>query len=452
MSSNLVVRVFVTLSVIWSFCGSRMEGSTVSLAWNPSLDPSVAGYSLYYGSASHQYDWSLDAGADCAITVDDLVEGVTYFFAIGAYNRAGTECVDSEELVVTISSPPVIILEPSSQTVQAGATVVMSVDAIGTPPLAVQWFYGGAPVAGATSSALAFPKVSDSAAGNYTVTINNYCGSVISAEATLTVINPPPLSIYMSNELGNVLHLAGDLMGGKTRPIFAAVSSTPSAAGTYNGLFYQTDGGGMPAITLETAGSLTQCAVDAQGNFTGSIYIDGLTNSVSGAFDATGNGSATVSRAAVGLPDLGVALQLDASDGALLMTGVVSNLDQKDPWSALLIAEPETNAFAQSPNFLLAIPSINGLPTGLATGTEDGGVMSLFGLLGNGTLFSQNAPVSEEGSMALFVQLDGQSGLLAGWLNVFANPPTCLLTWICPPGFESPGFTEIVEATIIPVP
>jgi hypothetical protein len=453
MSSNLDARVFLACSVIWLLLCSRVEGGSVLLAWNPNNSPSVAGYTLYYGLVSHNYTATMDAGTNWSMEVEGLDEGATYFFAVGAYGDDGTETNDSEEISVTIPFPPVIILEPSSQTAQAGAAVVIFVDAIGAPPVTFQWFNGVARISGGTNSILTLPRISNAEAGNYTVVVSDSNGSVTSAVATVKVVDSPSVLSAKTRASGTLLDAADATPRDKLLTALAApslVAPIASAAGTYNGLFYQTNNGGMPAIATQTAGLLTHCVVDAQGNYTGSIYVAGLSSAISGAFDAAGNGGATIGRAAAGLSDLGVALHLDLTAGTLPMTGIVSNLDQGDPWTAVLTAELETSAFAQPPNLLLVIPPINELSAGSVTGVECDGVISLFGVLGDGTTFSQNAPVSEDGSMPLFIQLYGQSGLLTGWVNVFGSPSTSVLTWICPSGPASSGFTNVVEATITP--
>ena len=146
-----------------------------------------------------------------------------------------------------------------------------------------------------------------------------------SGEATVTVIDPPSDWSAMSGGTGSVLRSAGASAVGKPTPTHSFAAPATFAPGTYNGIFYQTNDGGMPAVSLSTAGFLTQCVVDAQGNYTGTIYIDGFSNSISGGLNAAGNGGATFSRYAVGLSDLGVALHLGISAGTAQMTGYICN-------------------------------------------------------------------------------------------------------------------------------
>lgn len=446
MSSNAGARAFLASIFISSFLCSRAEATGLTLSWNRSGSPSAAGYMVHYGPKSHDYTVELNVGTNLSATMDGLDPGVTYYFAVSAYDVNGFPSGDSDEVSGAIPILPVIKYESPSQTAQAGTTVTLFIDVIGTPPVTFQWYNGTAPVGGGTEPILNLADVSDADAGNYTVVVNDLAGSVTSSVATVTIIDPTSKLNPTASALGALVRPDGGASGDGP----GAAGTLASAGGTYNGLFYQTNDDGWPAIDVQTAGLLTNCVVDAQGNFTGAIYLDGLSNFISGAFDTAGDASNVVDRAAAGLSELGVALHLDGSLGMLEMTGIVSNLDQGDPWTALLTADPETNVFDQSTSFGLVIPPINGMPGGTITGVEGNGVMSLSGALGDGTTFSQSAPVSIDGSMPLFVQLYGHLGLLMGWVNVFGSPSTAVLTWIDASGQTGAGFTNVLEATVIP--
>ena len=76
--------------------------SDTTLAWNPSSDPSVAGYRLYYGNASRDYFPALDVESRTSWKLGDLVEGIPYYFAVTAYDQAGNESDFSAEVSQTI--------------------------------------------------------------------------------------------------------------------------------------------------------------------------------------------------------------------------------------------------------------------------------------------------------------------------------------------------------------
>lgn len=72
--------------------------STVSVAWNPSTDPTVAGYRVYSGTSSGVYTQETDAGNATSATLTGFNAGQTYFFAVTAYNSSGLESAPSNEI------------------------------------------------------------------------------------------------------------------------------------------------------------------------------------------------------------------------------------------------------------------------------------------------------------------------------------------------------------------
>jgi hypothetical protein len=86
---------------------------------------------------------------------------------------------------------PVMLAQPQSQTVVAGATVSFSASAGGTPSLAYQWLLDGTNISGATNTLLTLTNVQLSQAGSYSLQVTNAFGATNSSDAVLTV-NPPP--------------------------------------------------------------------------------------------------------------------------------------------------------------------------------------------------------------------------------------------------------------------
>ena len=90
-----------------------------------------------------------------------------------------------------LSSPRLVITsQPQNVTAPASGTATFSVSATGTAPLAYQWRFNGAPIAGATSSSYTIANAQASNAGTYDVVVSNSAGSVTSNPATLTVTGP----------------------------------------------------------------------------------------------------------------------------------------------------------------------------------------------------------------------------------------------------------------------
>ncbi|MEI7938752.1 MAG: immunoglobulin domain-containing protein [Verrucomicrobiota bacterium] len=90
------------------------------------------------------------------------------------------------------SGPPIILAQPSDQSVNSGQTATFSVDISGAAPLYYQWMFDQTNVlAGATNSTLVLPNARTNQTGTYQVVIYNSLGGTNSRAATLTV-NPGP--------------------------------------------------------------------------------------------------------------------------------------------------------------------------------------------------------------------------------------------------------------------
>src|SRR2546421_7865023 len=74
----------------------------LTLAWNPSTSPGVAGYRLYLGVVSHVYTTALDLGNSTTATLPNLTPGVKYFFAVTAYDTNREESAFSAEITSAI--------------------------------------------------------------------------------------------------------------------------------------------------------------------------------------------------------------------------------------------------------------------------------------------------------------------------------------------------------------
>jgi hypothetical protein len=74
----------------------------VKLAWDPSPEPMVTGYRLYYGTSSGNYMNYIDAGNRTDCTVTGLDAGTTYYFAATAYTGTGYESIFSNETLYTL--------------------------------------------------------------------------------------------------------------------------------------------------------------------------------------------------------------------------------------------------------------------------------------------------------------------------------------------------------------
>jgi len=71
---------------------------SVTLVWDPNTEPDLAGYKIYYGTNSGQWNITIDVGNVTNVTISGLVRGVTYYFVATAYNTANLESDPSNEV------------------------------------------------------------------------------------------------------------------------------------------------------------------------------------------------------------------------------------------------------------------------------------------------------------------------------------------------------------------
>jgi poly(beta-D-mannuronate) lyase len=128
-------------------------------------------------AGAHELQWRYAKNTNNAVAQDRAWLDEVYFGTNGALQ------------------PPQIVIQPPSQTVNAGDIVVMSVGALGSGPLSYQWLFNGtnplangAGVSGAQTANLVLSSVDTPQAGFYSVLISNAESTVISAAAQLAVL------------------------------------------------------------------------------------------------------------------------------------------------------------------------------------------------------------------------------------------------------------------------
>lgn len=120
--------------ILWSFAtlvssvaAEPNIGARVTLGWDANAEE-VAGYKLHYGFASGDYGESVDAGQSTTYTLNNLTPGVTYFFALTAYNSDGIESDFSNE--VTFTAVPAVLsiqnMDPADVPGSGGPTTRVS--------------------------------------------------------------------------------------------------------------------------------------------------------------------------------------------------------------------------------------------------------------------------------------------------------------------------------------
>ena len=94
----LVIASFAALLLVL-FCTVRIiHAGRITLEWDPVPHPDLAGYMVYYGTFSGDYDESVDVGNWTSVTIEGLEEDETYYFSVTAYSVNGGESEYSNEV------------------------------------------------------------------------------------------------------------------------------------------------------------------------------------------------------------------------------------------------------------------------------------------------------------------------------------------------------------------
>jgi hypothetical protein len=96
---QIIIVMLLVMGTCWVL--EVQAAQSVTLAWDPNLDPTIAGYRLYEGTSSGVYTQQIEVGNITAALVSNLADGQTYFFAVTAYNTAGAESIPSNEVSYT---------------------------------------------------------------------------------------------------------------------------------------------------------------------------------------------------------------------------------------------------------------------------------------------------------------------------------------------------------------
>src|SRR5205814_777288 len=65
---------------------SSLRAETVVLAWNANQGSDIAGYRVHYGTVANPFGFTVDVGVATSATISGLSKGVTYTFAVTAFN------------------------------------------------------------------------------------------------------------------------------------------------------------------------------------------------------------------------------------------------------------------------------------------------------------------------------------------------------------------------------
>jgi len=189
--------------------------------------------------------------------------------------------VTSVVATLTVEAPPIITVQPSSQTALVGSSPTLSVEVAGPGPFGYLWYFNNTNLLQTGSSPwFTVPNVSAANAGPYTVVVTNAYGSVTSQVATFALLYPPsvitpPISQTVLAGTNTSFSVTAGGTGpfsyqwqfnGNNLPTNIITTVAGNGAGAYAG-----DGGVATNASLKGPFGV---ALDAAGN----LYITDLTN------------------------------------------------------------------------------------------------------------------------------------------------------------------------------
>ena len=195
---------------------------------------------------------------------------------------------------------PSITTQPSSHTVNAGATATFTVAATGTAPITYQWNKNGSAVSGATSSSYTTPATTTSDNGaQFTVLVTNSAGSATSTAAILTVNAATATLTASSNSLsfGSIIMSSSSTQG--VRLTNAGNSNVTISNVSISGAGFNASGvsTGLILTPGQAAALSVSFAPAATGSVTGSVTVTSNASPLTVALSGTGATQVTHSAA-----------------------------------------------------------------------------------------------------------------------------------------------------------
>lgn len=235
------------------------------------------------GTEPLAYQWrkgGVDIPGETAtvLSLDPIALGDAGDYDVVVTNACGQ--TTSAVATVSVGAAPSVSVQPASQSVCDGGSVMLTVAAEGAAPLTFQWRKGGVDLPGETNDTLTIDLVSPTDAGDYDVVVSNACGQTTSSAATLTIDEGPGIDTQPSTQSvceGSSATLSVTATGtapftyqwrkdgvdipGETNASLAIDPATPADAGDYDVVI--TNGCGQTTsaaatLTIQEAASISQ--------------------------------------------------------------------------------------------------------------------------------------------------------------------------------------------------
>jgi alpha-tubulin suppressor-like RCC1 family protein len=184
----------VAIAAGGTFCMAMQGGSTPHIT-TPLLDRTAAqGFPVYFrataiGALPLSFQWKLNGVEIAGATDPFLALSKTSledqgYYSVVVSNSSGA--IESDAALLQVA-PLYIRSQPGSQAGFWGNTVTFTVQVDSTLPVIYQWQFNGIKLSGETNQTLVLIGVQPADAGSYAVMVGNSYGSILSADAELTI-------------------------------------------------------------------------------------------------------------------------------------------------------------------------------------------------------------------------------------------------------------------------
>ena len=186
----------------------------------------------------------------------------TNVVVLTAADASGNNSYSTNQIVVQDETPPVILLQPQSQTNTVGDSASFSFAATACTPVTFQWYFNNAALAAQTNGSLSLSNLTTGAAGNYFAVATAAGGSSTSSVAAL-VVNLFASSVTVAS--------SENPSGFKDSVNFTAAVTPTNAAGSVqfltNGALFDTE-----SLVAGQAASTNLASLPRGTNFITAIY------------------------------------------------------------------------------------------------------------------------------------------------------------------------------------
>lgn len=267
---------------------TAVEDSTQSLTGPGVLDATTPGMADGYGgmiggisSTTPVLSGMPTAAGNYTITLQAFEFAGLSGLASDTYNYSVS--VAAAGVTPPPSTIPSFTAQPLSQSVLTGATVTLTAAATGTPAPTFQWNKNGTPISGATSATLELTSAQAADAANYTVTVTNSAGSVLSNVAAVTISPPATQGVLPAFTQAPI---SQTVIAGATVAFNVTASGTPAPTFQWRKDGVAISGATkssliLTGVTAANAGSYSVVASNTAGNTTstaGALALTSATN------------------------------------------------------------------------------------------------------------------------------------------------------------------------------